>query len=472
MKIALIHPRIVAPLPGPLPAAVGDRSEIMPPLGLLYLAGYLRDRSSHDAAVIDALAEQLDDDKLAARLRLLSPAIVGITAMSHTLRDALAAVRTVKRTLPGVPVVMGGPHPTLFPRETLALPGIDLIIAGEGELPLKLLLDALETGDALDTVPGLGRKSGGAMVLNETLWYADRLDDLPPPARELIPPELYGSALSTHRPLTSMLTSRGCPYHCSFCDRPLLKGNRWRAHTAAAVVGEMERCAAQGFREVVVYDDTFTVDRQRVLDICALKMTRLPDLPFTIRTRPDLVDGELLKALAAARCTAVHYGVESGSPRVLARLSKDADIGKAVAACAATRRLGMTTLAYFMIGSPGETRDDIAETFRLIDRIDPDYLHLTVLMPFPGTAVYREMLDNGLLKEDVWRSFAADPERQFEPPLWEGTFSRDELLTLLRRGYRRFYGRPGYILRQLGHISSPRELFVKIQKGLRVLTMR
>jgi len=444
----------------------------MPPLGLLYLAGYLRERSSHEPFVLDAWAERLNDADIVTRLHKAAPDIIGITAMTHTLRDALTVARAAKRAFPQVPVVMGGPHPTLYPRETLALSGVDMVLAGEGERPLAMLLDAILSGGRLEEVPGLGWKKDGVIVVNDECWSADPLDDLPFPAFDAVPVERYGSVLAVRRPVMSMVTSRGCPYRCSFCDRPLLKGSRWRAHSAERVVAEMERLAGLGVREIALYDDTFTVDRQRVLDICRMKRERSPSLLFSVRTRTDLVDEDVLAALAAAGCVAMHYGIESGSPPVRERIGKGSGIEEAITVCDLTRRYGMETLAYFMIGNPGETPEDIAATERLIERLSPDYLHLTVLMPFPGTPIYREMLGKGRLAEDVWRRFAIDPSRDIEPPLWEEHLSRAQLLACRRRIYRRFYGRPGYILSQLRGVSSLRELGAKAIAGIRLLTMR
>lgn len=470
MRIALVNPWIREPLPGPLPPALGEGTEVMPPLGLLSLAAYLRDRSPHRAVVIDADAERLNGDRLAARLSAAAPDAVGVTAMTHTLRDALRTVQTIKRALPATPLIMGGPHPSLFPEETLRQEAVDFVIAGEGEKPLLMLLDALTGKTAFETVPGLGRQENGRFIVNDERWTAEPLDDLPPPAFDLIALDRYRSILAKQQPIASLVTSRGCPFRCTFCDRPLLKGNRWRAHSPERVVADMESAVRHGAREVVFYDDTFTVDRERTLAVCRLKQERLPALPFSVRTRPDLVDEDLLSALAAARCSAVHYGIESGSPAVRQRLGKNGDIENIVSACAVTRRLGMRTLAYFMIGNPGETAEDIALTGELIARIDPDYLHLTVLMPFPGTPLYREMLDLGMLGDDVWRRFAANPWEEFSPPLWEERLSRGELLSLRRRIYRRFYGRPSYLVRRLREVSSLRDLFAKVRAGVRLFT--
>ncbi len=472
MRIALINPWVRDPVPGPLPSALGEGTEIMPPLGLLHLASYLRFFSIHRAIILDVHAERLPEHRLTERLSAIAPEAVGITVMTHTLLDALRTAEVIKKAFPAIPVIMGGPHPSLFPEETLRQETVDFVIAGEGEKPLRMLLDALTGKASFETVPGLGRRENDRFVTNGERWMADPLDDLPPPAFDLVDLERYRSILAKRQPIASLVTSRGCPFRCTFCDRPLLKGNRWRAQSPERVIADMSTAVDRGAREIVFYDDTFTVDRERVFSFCRLKKERFPALPFSIRTRPDLVDEEMLTVLADARCTAMHYGIESGSPRVRERLAKSGDIEHIVSVCAATRRLGMQTLAYLMIGNPGETPEDVALTEEIIARIDPDYLHLTVLMPFPGTPLYREMLERGMLRDDVWRRFAEDPWQEFSPPLWEERLSRGELLSLRRRIYRRFYGRPSYIFRRLREVSSPRDLLAKIRTGFRLFTTR
>jgi radical SAM superfamily enzyme YgiQ (UPF0313 family) len=227
-----------------------------------------------------------------------------------------------------------------------------------------------------------------------------------------------------------------------------------------------------GIREFLFYDDTFTVHRRRVLDICQGIVQNGFDISWDIRTRIDTVDEEMLRALKRAGCSAVHYGVEAGSQRVLERLNKCITIDRAKEIFRLTTAIGMDTLAYFMIGNPGETIEDIRETLDLALEIQPDFLHLTIFTPFPATRLYQEALEAGIIENDVWREFAADPKPDFGPPIWAENFSRDELQEIIARSYKRFYLRPQYAVKRLLRVRSFAEFKRKARAGLSVLKMK
>ena len=295
--------------------------------------------------------------------------------------------------------------------------------------------------------------------------------DSPFPARDLTPYHRYSSVLARRRPVTTMFTSRGCPYRCTFCDRPHL-GKKFRAHSARRVVDEMEECVRMGIHEILVYDDTFTVSRRRVLEICAEIQRRGLDVAWDIRARVDTVDEEMLRALKAAGCERIHYGVEAGSDHFMEVLRKGITVEDARTAFKLTKKAGISSLAYFMIGIPGETEDDIRQTWRLARELGPDFVHITILCPFPGTEIYRNALAEGVYESDHWLDFARDPQPGFQPKYWTQQLSAERLEALLEQAYKDFYTRPGYIAKQLLKIRSWREFRDKLRAGLRVLFLR
>jgi radical SAM superfamily enzyme YgiQ (UPF0313 family) len=270
--------------------------------------------------------------------------------------------------------------------------------------------------------------------------------------------------------VTTIFTSRGCPFRCRFCDRPHL-GKSFRARSAANVVDEIQACVDLGIGEFLVYDDTFTVNRRRVIEICDEIVRRGLDIGFDIRARVDTITDQMLGRLKAAGCQGIHYGVEAGSPPILANLDKDITLEQVRGAFELTRRHRIPILAYFMIGNPGETLAEIEESFRLARELKPDYVHMTVLTPFPGTAIYTEALERGIIERDVWRDFARRPDPSFQAPHWGEHFTRDELNDLLVRGYKRFYLRPRYILKRILNVRSFAELRRKARAGMGVLEM-
>lgn len=472
MKVLLINPPRLHEITGNNPSVIEASRGCNPPLGLLYIAAYLQKHSAHEVRVTDAQVEALDYGKLADRIRQEQPQVIGLTAMSLTLLDVMQTVELAHRVAPAARIVLGGPHVHLFPEETMQLPGIDFLVLGEGERTFTLLVDALAgTAAHLRDIPGLVFREEGKVVMTGPPVIIEDLDSLPFPARQLVPYRRYTSILAGGACATTVFTSRGCPYQCAFCDRPHM-GARFRARSPQNVVDELAECVGLGIRDFIFYDDTFAVQQDRAIAIARLITERGLDIRWDIRTRVDTVSDTMLAALARAGCQAIHYGVESGSPRILKTLDKRIDLGRAEEVFRLTRQHGMSTLAYFMIGNPGETEDDIRLTFEMIRRLDPDYLHLTILTPFPGTRIYRSALEQGVIACDVWREFAAHPDAGFAPPHWGAHFPRPVLERYLARGYREFYLRPGYVLRRLVRLRSWSGFVRHLKAGLRMLVMR
>lgn len=471
MKVLLLNPPRAHEIIGNNPAIVEEERGFSPPLGLLYVAAYLREQTAHEVRVIDAQVEGLDQAALQARLAAWRPDVVGMTAMTMTLIDVLACAASVRAAAPAATVVLGGPHVHLYPEETIRLPEVDCLVLGEGEAAFAELVEALDRGRPLRTVPGLVWEEDGRVARSAERPPVADLDSLPFPARELTPYRRYNSLLAAGETVTTLFTSRGCPFRCRFCDRPHL-GKAFRARSPENVLAEIEACRELGIREFLLYDDTFTVDRDRARRICDLIVQRQLDIAFDIRARVDTVDEDLLARLKRAGCQGIHYGVEAGTDEMLRVLNKGITLTRVREVFAATRRAGLPTLAYFMIGNPGETREQIESTFRVARELRPDYVHLTVLTPFPGTEVYRQALAEGVIEGDVWRDFARAPRPAFQPPVWAEHLDREELNDLLVRGYRSFYLRPGYILRRLARLRSWTELKRKAKAGLGVWRLR
>jgi radical SAM superfamily enzyme YgiQ (UPF0313 family) len=378
----------------------------------------------------------------------------------------------VRARCPGVIVVLGGPHPHIYPEETAGLPGVDYVVIGEGERTLVELLDRLGDSEGLRQCPGLVyRAADGEVVSTGTRPLLQAMDELPLPARHLTPYERYSSVMAKRHPVTTMFTSRGCPYRCTFCDRPNL-GKAFRARSAGSVVDEMAACVDLGIHEFLIYDDTFTVDRKRVLAICDEIERRGLDIGWDFRARTNTVDLEMLQRLRRAGCERIHYGVEVPNDRLMKVLRKGLKIDSVVEAFRATHRAGIETLAYFMIGVPTQTREEIHETFRFMRRLAPGYVHLTVLTPFPATHIYEEGLREGIIERDYWREYARAPHPGFIPPPWPGEVPLEELHQLILRGYRSFYLRPSYVARKLVRVRSLGELRRKAHAGLNILRMR
>ena len=470
MKALLVNPPQRNMVTNNIPSVVDEERGYNPPLGVLYVAAHAREHTPHEIAVVDAVVEELDYPALKERIAGERPDVVGVTATTFTLPDAMLTVRAVKEISPEIAVVMGGPHPYIYPSETIRLPGVDFLVIGEGEHVFSALMNNFKDKSALRGIPGLVFIDGGEVVNTGLPPLVEDLDSLPFPARDLTPFMKYYSLIAKSQPVTTMITSRGCPYRCLFCDRPHL-GKRFRPRSAGNVVDEMESCYNMGIREFLIYDDTFTVSKKRVMDICRLIKERGLDIGWDVRARVDTVNPEMLAAMKDAGCDRIHYGVEAGSEEVIKTLRKGITIEQVKRVFKQTREAGISMLAYFMIGSPGETRAQMEESLRLARELNPDYLHLSITTPFPETDLYRMGLEKGVLGHDYWRDFARDPGKDFTPAVWEEHLTREELIKMLHDGYRGFYLRPGYILKRLGNLRSFGDLKSKAKAGLKVFRL-
>ncbi|MCB4790693.1 MAG: B12-binding domain-containing radical SAM protein [Elusimicrobia bacterium] len=468
MNILLINPPAENTKIGNNPQIIDEERGFNPPIGLLYIASCIEKFTKHNVSVIDAQAEEINYSGIEEVIRQQEPDIVGITAMTFTLIDVIKTASIVKKTSKDIIVVLGGPHVYIYPNETINMPQVDMLVLGEGEGSFVELIENIGNFDKLKNIPGLVFKNNGKIISTGQPKVLNDLDSIPFPARHLTPYKKYSSLMAKRSPVTTMITSRGCPYQCLFCNRPHL-GKKFRARSAKNVVDEMESCIKMGINEFLLYDDTFNIDRQRVLDVCDEIIDRKLEIGWDIRARIDMIDEETLKKLKKANCERIHYGVEAGTDRVLKILNKGITISQVKEAFNMTKDAGISTLAYFMIGSPTETREDILETIKVSKELDPDFVHITITTPFPDTPLYKQGLEKGVFKKDFWQEFASKPTKEFQPEYWQETLTTSELTELLKEAYKSFYIRPYYILKELLKVRSFSEFKRKVGAGLKVL---
>ena len=470
MRVLLVNPPSANEIVSCNPKFLNEERGYTPPLGILYLASYVKKFSDFEVQVLDCQAEKVSYADLPHIIETKRPDVIGITAMTFTLIDALKFIEIVKKINPQIIIVLGGPHPHIYPEETINFSGIDYVILGEGEKTFLELLKCLDKKDyeRLRQVKGLVFKMDGQIINTGPGEPIMNLDELPFPARKLTPYKNYYSIIAKKNPITTMFTSRGCPYRCTFCDRPAM-GKLFRARSAKNVVAEMEECQKMGIKEIFIYDDTFTVNRQRVIDICQEIQKRKLEIFWDIRARVDTVDENVLKELKKAGCQRIHYGVEAGTEKILKVLNKGITLKQAEEAFKLTKKIGMKTLAYFILGSPGETKEDILETINFAQKLNPEFVQFTLLTPFPATLIYLDGLKRGIFKYDHWKQFAASPSLGFKTKYWEENLSEEELISLLNLAYRSFYLKPSFIVKEIFRIRSLSELKKKIKTGLRII---
>jgi len=468
MKILLINPPNLNTIISCMPKILEEDLDFLPPLGLMYLAGYLRKHNSHQIKIIDCQLEQLDYQQLQQKIIQENPDVIGITAMTFTLIDVIKTAQLIKQINHKIKVILGGPHVNIYPHETITIKEIDFLVLGEGEESFKKLLDNINQTEKLHQIKGIVFKDKDKVINTGNQELIKNLDLIPFPARDLLPYQKYFSIISSKRPITTMFTSRGCPFKCLFCDRPHL-GKSFRARSAKNVVDEMEECQKMGIKEIFIYDDTFNVDRQRVIDICSEIQKRKLTIAWDVRTRVDTVDEEIIQIMKKANCQRIHYGVEAGTQKILDVLRKGINLKQIEKAFKITKKNNIQTVGYFMIGSPNETKKDILKTIKLAKKLNPDFVHISITTPFPATDLYYLGLKKNILPYDYWQKFAENPDPDFVPLPWEENLTKEELFKLLKYGYQSFYFRPRYILKRLFKLKSLQELKDKTKASFRLL---
>lgn len=441
MKVILINP----PMTHIVKSTISDFIDgllvdhPLPPLGLMYVAAYLR-QHGHNVKVVDMnvipYTLEIPEDTN----------FIGISATTLTLYDAILLAKNIKGFRNKIPIVLGGPHTNIYPAETAAMDCFDYVVCGEGELPFLQLLNGYDEWK----------------IIKPTI--IENIDDIPFPARDLVGINQYHSALSK-RPVTTAITSRGCPMSCTFCYQPHY-GQHWRARSAINVVDEMESIFKMGIREIEFYDDTFTFDANRVINICDEINSRGLKVDWNIRTRVDKVDYEMLKFMKEAGCKRINYGIESASPEVLKTLRKGFTIDQAIKAIEWTNKVGIEIQAYFMLGNPDETDEQMRSTIRFANKYIPDYCYYSLTAPFPGTKLYKDGIEQGIF-DDFWKEFALNPTLDFRMKFWAED-KREELVRLMKDGYRSFYYDPRRILKKLIKIKSWNELKEKAKIATRM----
>ncbi|MBN2482694.1 MAG: radical SAM protein [Candidatus Omnitrophica bacterium] len=440
-----------------------------PPLGLLYVATYLKHSTQHQVKVIDLQLRSARSLKIESVIHQFKPDVVGMYTTSFTLFDVYCIAESIKRYAPSAHISLGGPHVNIYPEETLSSPAIDSIILGHGEIPFTQLVSLLEKKADLYPVRGLLYKENGTIIKTQPPDEGYDLDSLPFPDRTLLPISEYYNVLSEDSPSTTMISSLGCPYQCMFCYNPP-SNRKVRFRRSDHIVEEMKQCSRLGIKEIFFVDEVFLLDQSRAEDICNRIIAQGLNLRWGIRTRVDTVKSfDVLKRLKQAGCKRIQLGVEAGTERTLEVLKKRFSLTQVERAFEKVKRAGLETVAYFMIGSPEEQRADILSTIDLAIRLDPDYAHFSITTPFPGTELYELGLKEKIYEKDFWKEFALCPRPNFSPHLWDKHISEKEIEEMFKYAYRRFYMRPDFIVRNIfKHMGQPgllRNFMRKIEMG-------
>ncbi|MFO8102027.1 MAG: radical SAM protein [Dehalococcoidia bacterium] len=392
MKIALIAP------PYPLSEAPS------PPLGISYVAATCIEAGA-EVAVLDYIVSQYTPEKLHHDLDSFNPDIVGTNSVTMNFLTSISIIQEAKRHNPELITMMGGPHVSFDIEDTLhQYPELDLIVAGEGEETLKELIPLIKDRKAWPGITGIAFRDGEEIIITPSRPLIEDLDNLPLPARHLLPLSRY-AALGFP---VSIITSRGCPNRCIFCLGRKMVGYKVRHRSPASVAEEIEHLLAYGVDRINVADDIFTASKKRVRALCEEIIRRDLHFGWSAFSRVNTVDREILTIMRQAGCDGISFGIESGNPEMLKRVKKGITLEQARNAVQYCKDVGIEPHASFIVGLPGENHQTLRDTENFAEELEIEYGH-HMLAPFPGTTV-REEIDGYDLEilTDNWDLYDAN----------------------------------------------------------------
>jgi anaerobic magnesium-protoporphyrin IX monomethyl ester cyclase len=432
----------------------------LPPLGLCSLAAYIRSKG-HEVFLIDALNRGMSPDEVVARINQIGPDLAGITATTSFIESAHQCAQKIKAQCGKVTTIIGGSHVSAVPMQTIEeFPAFDLGVVGEGE---TTVLEILEASDRdYPEIDGLVFRDQGRPAMTRPRDRIKNLDELPYPALDLLEgfPDLYQPTPNNYRkkPVLSMVTSRGCPFSCTFCDQSVF-GHRVRAFSLQ-YVADMIRFYQDrfGIREVSFYDDLFTFNKQRLIDFMeALNRARVK-ITWSCESRIDTVTDDSLRIMKESGCWQISYGIESGSQRILDYFNKRITVEDIEKAVNLTHKWGIRSRAYLIVGAPPEDQASIAETRDLVRRLPIDDLHISFFAPIPGSKAFKDIIGDKAVR---WKDM--DLYRVgYTPP----GISAEELQGAVKGIYRQFYLQPKILFRYASMLFNPHKSLELFQKGL------
>jgi radical SAM superfamily enzyme YgiQ (UPF0313 family) len=444
-----------------------DNIGVYPPMGLLHMASYMRAHTDCEVRILDAIVDKLSYEQIRDYAREFKPDLVGVTSFTLTFYDVMQTIKAVKKACPKTHICVGGPHTVFWSEEIASKPEVDSVLRGECDITFTKLARALDRGEDITKVGGIVVEKEGRIIKNDEVGIVKNLDELPPPAFELVPYKKYYSLNSKEKSIAVIISSRGCPFRCSYCE---VFNKIYRKRSVDNIMEEIKTYYGKGIREFLFFDDLFNITPQRVIEVSERIIEEGLKIRWTFRGRVDQVTEEMVAAAKKAGCTLISFGIEDYTDEGLRRINKNITTEQVLRAINIVKKHGIETSTNWIIGLPWHKSErDVMELLKFAKKVDSTYAEFTILVPCYGTQIYKEGVKKGVLKEGVWREYAKNPKPDFFIPLWEEHLNREKLSYLYHKCYLGYYYRPSYILRSLLKTKSPRELCRKALAALKVL---
>lgn len=444
-----------------------DSDHIQPPLGLGYLASSLT-RQSINVSILDANKEKIRADDLPEILKKYNPDIIGLQFYTLNASEVKKALTVIKKLNKNIVTLVGGPHPSALPRETFNLLGnlLDFAFSGEAEIGLPMLIKSLcQDKRNFNKIPGLIYQNNGRVIVNQPYFYP-HLDDFGEPSWNLLKPETYPEAqhgaFFKNFPISPIITSRGCPFDCTFCAGKLNSGKTLRKRSASLVLKEIDNLyQKRGIREFHFIDDNFTLDHRHAVNIIRgiIKLDLKASFAVPNGVRLDTLDEELLSLMKKAGFYLISVGIESGSDKVLKKMHKHLMTGLIREKIKLIKKFGLDVAGFFVLGFPGETAKDIKETIRFSLSLGLLRANFFLFLPLPGTQTFKELMEiNRLSLNEIYASSFTNAKSYCQ-------VSSDKLKRLQKTAFLKFYSRPDILFKNLFLIRRPKQVVYLLKRA-------
>lgn len=437
MKISLVNP-----------PNIEHSGTFRPPINLASLAAYVR-QYDHEPKIVDIEAQGLDDpEEIAALLMQYGHELIAFTCLTPRYPIIVEIARACKRISKDVIILLGGPHVSGDPESVFYDSSIDYGIIGEGEGALLDLLNSLEKGTDVSEIPNLVFHNKDTIVVNSPRPFIKNLDELPFPAWDLLPLDLYNNdQLMFTSTYMGIISARGCAWDCNFCASRVIWKGKVRMRSAENLVEELKLLVKEyGISEFMFYDDTFSVNRKRTLKICELIKKEGLDIRFYVSLRADTINRKIAIALKSAGCVVVWLGVESGDEEILRETGKGVTKDQIRKTVANLKEVQIPIIASYIIGHPGDTHESIQATMEFAKELDTDQAKFFIAIPYPGTRIYKLATEKGLITKSNYLDLINYSTYQ-HVPVNLSFVSDEDLLAYQRKAYKYYDLRKRPIIR-------------------------
>lgn len=396
------------------------------PLGLLYLHSYLKNK--HDIEILDMNALEMSIMSVEDEIDRFKPDLIGITCVIAKWITVKNLARFIKQNFK-IPIVVGGVNPSLYPYETLQCYDIDYVISGFGQEPLRKLCHSIEMEQLADDIPNIYTRKNCDKNTVGSFDFVN-IDDFPAPDRGLLPINDYIMPFAPENPCTSMITSLGCPYSCHFCACKNFRPVKLRK--TENIIEEMKNIESIGIKSILFNDELFTMNIDRIQNICNAIMDNNIKLNWSVRSRANLIHYESLELMKKAGCFNIHLGIESGTSRILSLMKKGITVEVIKRSVAMIKKAGLKVTASFMIGYPDETEEEILQTIQLAQDLKLNAVQFYITQPEPNTELY----DECNIPYDIYSKFTLNPDSvDLKQNIASNTFTKEELESFITLAY-------------------------------------